>query len=264
MGFLEKVKNMFTEEVEEDDVKVEQIKKEVTHVKIDSPKEEVENDLTSINLENLSIKPDTVNEKLLLHACCGPCALEPYRILKEAGWDITIMYSNDNIYPENEYKKRFDVLKNYCEENDIKLVKDNYNPESWNDNMSKFGSPKLKTEQRKNRCGACYLHRLENAAKYAKENSIKYISSTLAVSPYQFNDLLKEKLEICAKKYKLNAVFMDFRPYYKNATKRSIEIKMYRQKYCGCQLSFNESKEQFKKTKNKKYLAQLEAIEQSQ
>ena len=37
MGFFEKVKNMFTEEVEEDDVKVEQIKKEVTKVAIESP-----------------------------------------------------------------------------------------------------------------------------------------------------------------------------------------------------------------------------------
>ena len=37
MGFLDKVKNMFTEEVE-DDIKVEQIKKEVTHVAIETPK----------------------------------------------------------------------------------------------------------------------------------------------------------------------------------------------------------------------------------
>lgn len=46
MGFFEKVKNMFTEEVEDDDVKVEQIKKEVTKVAIESPnaKEEIEDD----------------------------------------------------------------------------------------------------------------------------------------------------------------------------------------------------------------------------
>ena len=37
MGFFDKVKNMFTEEVEAD-VKVEQIKKEVTHVAIETPK----------------------------------------------------------------------------------------------------------------------------------------------------------------------------------------------------------------------------------
>ncbi len=37
MGLLDKVKNIFTEEVEDDDVKVEQIQKEVTHVSIESP-----------------------------------------------------------------------------------------------------------------------------------------------------------------------------------------------------------------------------------
>lgn len=39
MGFLDKIKNMFTEEVE-DEVKVEQVKKEVTHISIDAPKME--------------------------------------------------------------------------------------------------------------------------------------------------------------------------------------------------------------------------------
>lgn len=37
MKFFEKVKNMFTDEVEEEDVKVEQITKDVTHVSIESP-----------------------------------------------------------------------------------------------------------------------------------------------------------------------------------------------------------------------------------
>ena len=46
MGFLEKVKNMFTEEVEdEDDVKVEKIKNDVTKVTIDSPRISEEDDL---------------------------------------------------------------------------------------------------------------------------------------------------------------------------------------------------------------------------
>ena len=40
MGFFEKVKNMFTEEVEDDDVKVEQIKRETTKVSFEAPKEE--------------------------------------------------------------------------------------------------------------------------------------------------------------------------------------------------------------------------------
>lgn len=51
MGFFEKVKNMFTEEVEDDDVKVEQIKKEVTKVAIESPNAKVEEDDLVDNFE---------------------------------------------------------------------------------------------------------------------------------------------------------------------------------------------------------------------
>ena len=40
MGFFEKVKNMFTEEVEDDDVKVEQVKGDVTKVSFEAPKKE--------------------------------------------------------------------------------------------------------------------------------------------------------------------------------------------------------------------------------
>lgn len=40
MSFFEKVKNMFTEEVEDDDVRVEQVNKEVTRVSFETPKEE--------------------------------------------------------------------------------------------------------------------------------------------------------------------------------------------------------------------------------
>ena len=57
MGFFEKVKNMFTEEVEEDDVKVEQIKKEVTKVTIESPKDEEKEDIIDFKFdveENIS------------------------------------------------------------------------------------------------------------------------------------------------------------------------------------------------------------------
>ena len=53
MGLFDKVKNIFTEEVEEEpEVKVEQIKKEVTHVAIESPQTEKEEiDLSTEKLE---------------------------------------------------------------------------------------------------------------------------------------------------------------------------------------------------------------------
>lgn len=57
MGFFDKVKNMFTEEVD-DEVKVEQIKQEVRHVPIESPKakEEIEEEIIT------RFKPKEVEE----------------------------------------------------------------------------------------------------------------------------------------------------------------------------------------------------------
>lgn len=54
MGFFDKIKNMFTEEVE-DNVKVEQVKKEVTHVSIESPQ------INNFDLEEEKEKEDLDN-----------------------------------------------------------------------------------------------------------------------------------------------------------------------------------------------------------
>ena len=40
--------------------------------------------------------------KLLLHACCCPCTLEPLRLLLEEGHDIAIAYMNSNIHPAED------------------------------------------------------------------------------------------------------------------------------------------------------------------
>ena len=56
------------------------------------------------NITALSRKP-----KLLLHVCCGPCFTYPYEMIKDY-FDITIIYNNSNIYPEEEYHRRLGEL----------------------------------------------------------------------------------------------------------------------------------------------------------
>lgn len=51
MGFFDKIKNMFVEEGNEDDVKVEQVKKEVTKVSIESPKADNYDISDELNIE---------------------------------------------------------------------------------------------------------------------------------------------------------------------------------------------------------------------
>ena len=39
--------------------------------------------------------------RLLLHACCAPCSLEPVRLLEEEGFEPTICWTNPNIQPSD-------------------------------------------------------------------------------------------------------------------------------------------------------------------
>ena len=173
--------------------------------------------------------------KLLLHACCGPCSLEPYRILSEEGHDITIAYIDPNIHPVGEYEHRASTIKSWASDEGIELVEGLYDPQTWENVVGVFGT------DREARCRACYRLRFERTAALAHEMGFEGISTTLSVSPYQFTEKIAEELERAAAPYGLAACFHDFRPNYPEATRRSRELGMYRQNYCGCHFSYLEA-----------------------
>ena len=69
--------------------------------------------------------------KLLLHACCGPCSLEPTRLLKAAGHDITIYYANSNIHPAKEYEHRLATLRAWAADAGFEVLEGPYDPATW-------------------------------------------------------------------------------------------------------------------------------------
>ena len=94
---------------------------------------------------------------------------------------------------------------------------------------------------RPRRCRACYALRLAEACRVAEERGFEYVGTTLAVSPYQLFDTCNDVLERLAEARGLTPVIRDFRPYYPEATRRSRELGMYRQNYCGCRFSAVEA-----------------------
>lgn len=210
--------------------------------------------------------------KMLLHACCGPCSLEPSRILREEGHDITIFYANSNIAPDGEYARRLDTLRSWAEPAGIAVSEGVCDRGAWQRTAGRIGETALEEarqrlaaeansdelhgfgrfgelaldeaaalavdpEKRAARCRACYRLRLEEAAQRAAEGGFEALSTTLAVSPYQYTDIIREELERAAAQAGVAAVFEDFRPFYPEATRRSRELRMYRQNYCGCSIS---------------------------
>lgn len=195
--------------------------------------------------------------KLLLHACCGPCSLEPVRLLAEAGHDIVIFYSNSNIAPRDEYERRLSELRAFADSAGVRVVEGAYDPEAWEASAGALGdrlavdyaaridqarsvSELLDDANRQKRCRACYRQRLREAAAAAREGGFDTFSTTLSVSPYQFTDVIRQELERAGAAEGIEALFEDFRPYYDEATRRSREAGMYRQSYCGCRFSIAE------------------------
>lgn len=176
--------------------------------------------------------------KILLHACCGPCSLEPTRLLQEAGHDITIAYSNANIHPRDEYVHRLDTLTAWADTQGIEVLEGSYAPKDW---QGLIGSEDTWGPDHSERCRRCYRMRLEEAAQMAAAGGYEALSTTLAVSPYQFSDVVHEELERAAASVGLPAIWHDFRPYYPQATRRSRDLGMYRQNYCGCVFSMAEA-----------------------
>ena len=180
--------------------------------------------------------------KLLLHACCGPCSLEPARILQSAGHDITIAYLNSNIHPTEEYRHRLSTLLEWAQTEGIPVIEGAYEPDSWEDAIrAEWDEGKARVK----RCRACYKFRFDELAELAQKGGFEGIATTLSVSPYQFTEVIAEELERAAAPYpELTAVFEDYRPFYPDATQRSRDLGMYRQNYCGCSYSDTEAAEE--------------------
>ena len=168
--------------------------------------------------------------KLLLHTCCAPCSVYCIKSLRNEEIEPTVYWFNPNIHPYMEYKTRRDTLKEYTKSIGVNAIFDeNYGLREFCKNV---------VDDLDNRCVKyCYRVRLEQTAKYAKENGYDTFSTTLLISPYQNHEALKEIGEEMAEKYGLIFLYRDFRPGFREGQAEARELGLYMQKYCGCVFS---------------------------
>lgn len=186
-------------------------------------------------LENRTV-PETKGLPLLLHACCAPCSLEPLQLLRQEGFEPTICWTNPNIAPVAEHNLRLHTLLDWARDTaHVRVIVAGQDRDGWERGVAIFGTDRIR------RCRACYALRLHEACQVAAEHGFSYVSTTLAVSPYQLSDVCRDVLQATAAHFGLKAIWRDFRPYYPAATKLSRELGMYRQNYCGCRFSAAEA-----------------------
>jgi len=175
--------------------------------------------------------------RVLLHACCGPCLLEPFDAL--AGeHDVAIVYANPNIHPIDEYRRRRDTLFAHAEEHGVPVRELGYDPVAW---MRAVAGVE---DDPPSRCRACFELRLRMVAREALASGFEAFATTLTVSPYQDEEAIREAGEKVSEEVGVRYIHRDFRERYPEATRRSRELGMYRQNYCGCMLSDIEAHSQ--------------------
>lgn len=201
----------------------------------------------SRELQHIIEKRGTTVPRVLLHTCCGPCSTSVLEYLNQY-FDISVLWFNPNIYPENEYNKRFETLIEVIEKmkmtERVDILAEKYN---HNDYLTRVKGLESEKEGGK-RCEQCFKLRLVETAKMAKQYGFDYFCSTLTVSRHKDAVLINTIGEEIASAFGVKWLPSDFKK--RDGENRSVELSeqlnIYRQLYCGCEFSLasRESHEQ--------------------
>ncbi len=178
--------------------------------------------------------------KILLHICCGPCLIYPLKRLKTQGFKVKGFYYNPNIFPISEFNRRREGVVALSKDPQFEVDYPEYLPSEFSEAIGvNLSAPE--------RCKHCWKLRLSRTALYAKENGFDAFTSTLLVSPYQDQELLKELGNQVAKEAKVDFYYEDFRVGFRTAHEEARGKGIYCQKYCGCSYSELERHARIKK-----------------
>lgn len=173
--------------------------------------------------------------RILLHICCGICALEVIKELSKEFGEVVPYFYNPNIEPEEEYKKRLIFAQKAAEINNLRLIEGEYNNQDWRN----FVAGLENEPEAGKRCELCFQYRLENSAKFAKQNNCNFFATTLAISPHKNARVINEIGQKLADKYQLKFLARNFKK--EGGFKKTMELakyyNFYRQNYCGCLFS---------------------------
>lgn len=143
------------------------------------------------------------------------------------------LFFNPNIHPYSEFLKRKEAVEKLSNEMDLRVIFQKEYP------LKEFFRRMAFRESM--RCAICYQWRMEETANVAKRGKFQAFTTTLLFSKHQAHDLVKELGEATARAKGLVFIYRDFRKGWEKGRSRSLEMGLYRQKYCGCVFSEAES-----------------------
>lgn len=174
--------------------------------------------------------------KVLLHICCGPCAIYPVELLRREGWEVEGFFYNPNIHPFSEYNRRLEALVSAAGRLNLNVT---YHKYDFHEFLKKLSA----IDDRDKQHVLCWGMRLEETARAARQAGIGNFTTTLLVSPYQNTEEITLLGKAAALRNSVNFLDKNFVCGFSESHKVSKSWGLYHQKYCGCLYSEKESAE---------------------
>ena len=178
--------------------------------------------------------------KVLLHTCCAPCLIQPLALLRRRGLEVVPFFYNPNIHPFREYRERYFAVVDFCGKEGLPLRAGPYEMERFLAEVAPGQAGVAGEPDAASRCSRCFALRLGRAASEARRLGIATFTTTLLVSPYQDQALIREAGEAAAFEHGVHFTFEDMSGGYRESVEESHRQGMYRQSYCGCVYSEKE------------------------
>jgi len=170
--------------------------------------------------------------KILVHLCCGPCAVYPVAVLRDQGHELQGFFFNPNIHPYREFRRRLAAAVQFAET--VRL------PVTWNRDYGLRSFLRTVVFHEDDRCRFCYAMRLRETARQAADMGMDAFTTTLLYSRYQKHDLIRRLGETVAAETGVEFYYQDFRVGWQAGIDGAIAMDLYRQAYCGCIYSEQE------------------------
>lgn len=189
--------------------------------------------------------------KVLIHSCCGPCASACVPRLQGEGHEVTMYFANSNIDTAAEFEKRKGEAKRLADHDRVGFAAEPYDHEEW---LREVASGFEHEPEKGARCERCFRYNLAKTAAYAKAHGFDAFTTSLTVSPHKVSEVVFAAGREAEAKYSTSQLSNyptsqpsncpTFLPEnfkkkegFKLSLKRSAELGLYRQSYCGCEFS---------------------------
>ena len=192
-------------------------------------------------LDRIIERLDGARPRLLLHSCCGICSAPVLEYLTRY-FDVTLLWYNHNLYPEAEFDRRFQTLREMLDKlgfaDKVSVLAEPWRHEDYE------GVVKGLEEEPEGgaRCTECFRLRLRECAELAASRGFDYFCTTLTLSRHKDEQRINALGEELGRAALVRWLPSDFKKQGREmrSTELAEQYGFYRQLYCGCAYSLHK------------------------